>query len=202
MLAGDASNMAEKSAFTPVFRLEEWFRKDVKDHALQAMGGPGRLRVIVLLAGVLGLDSADKAMIGAVAVALKQSMHIGNLQIALLVACPTLLMALALLPFGIVTDRVRRTRLLTASVVAWAMLMVICGISSSFLMLLLTRLALGVAVAAAVPVVASLAGDYFHPGERGRIWGYILAGELIGVAVGYLLAGNIAAAFSWRAVCP
>src|SRR5262249_3814241 len=67
----------------------------------------------------------------------------------------------------------------------------------NFGMLLLARLALG-AVTAAWPFVASLVGDYFAAAERGRIYGFILAGELLGAGVGFAVTGDIAA-LSWRA---
>jgi uncharacterized membrane protein YedE/YeeE len=64
--------------------------------------------------------------------------------------------------------------------------------------LLVTRLLLGGVTAAAGPLVASLVGDYFAASERGRIYGYILAGELAGAGVGFAVTGDIAA-LSWRA---
>jgi MFS family permease len=47
-------------------------------------------------------------------------------------------------------------------------------------MLLLARLLLGAVTATAVPAVASLTGDFFPAGERGRIYGYISVGEVAG----------------------
>jgi MFS family permease len=41
-------------------------------------------------------------------------------------------------------------------------------------------------------------GDYFPGSERGRIYGFILAGELVGAGVGFAVTGDIAA-LSWRA---
>ena len=52
--------------------------------------------------------------------------------------------------------------------------------------------------AAAGPIVASLVGDWFAPSERGRIYGYIISGELVGAAVGFAVTGGIAT-LSWRA---
>src|SRR5205814_10400422 len=69
---------------------------------------------------------------------------------------------------------------------------------SSFGELLLARVFLGGVTAAAGPLVASLVGDYFPAYERGRIYGYILAGELAGAGVGFAVTGDIAA-LSWRA---
>ncbi len=48
-----------------------WFRRDVEGQLENAAGGRARLRVVVLLAFVLALDSADKATIGATAVQLE-----------------------------------------------------------------------------------------------------------------------------------
>jgi len=60
------------------------------------------------------------------------------------------------------------------------------------------RLALGIVMAIGSPAIASLIGDCFKASERGRIYGYIISGELIGVAIGFLMSGNVAA-LSWRA---
>ncbi|HET7588004.1 MAG TPA: MFS transporter, partial [Gammaproteobacteria bacterium] len=157
------------------------------------------LQVIVLLACVLGLDAADKATVGAIAVKLEEALNIGNVQIGLLVTVSTAIGAFATLPLGILADRVRRVRLLTIAVLVWSIAMAVSGASTSYLMLLLSRLALGAIVATAAPTVASLIGDFFPPTERGRIYGFILAGELIGVAFGFLISGSVADVLSWRA---
>jgi len=57
--------------------------------------------------------------------------------------------------------------------------------------------ALGAVTAAAGPIVASLIGDWFPSSERGRIYGYILTGELLGAGAGFAFTGDIAA-LSWR----
>ena len=57
---------------------------------------------------------------------------------------------------------------------------------------------LGAVTAAAGPMVASLVGDYFDGSERGRIYSYILTGELVGAGIGFAVTGDIAA-LSWRA---
>src|SRR5919202_67643 len=97
-----------------------------------ALGGAERTRVVVLLASVLALASADASTVGAAASPLRDALHISNTDIGLLVT------------------------------------------------------------------VTSLVGDYFPSYERGRIYGYILAGELAGAGVGFAVTGDIAA-LSWRA---
>jgi MFS family permease len=98
----------------------------------------------------------------------------------------------------VLADRVRRTWTLAGAIVLWGAAMVWSATVSSFGELLLTRLFLGAVTAAAGPLVASLVGDYFPAYERGRIYGYILAGELAGAGVGFAVTGDIAA-LSWQA---
>ncbi|HWF23042.1 MAG TPA: MFS transporter [Acidimicrobiales bacterium] len=162
------------------------------------LGGATRTRVIVLLACVLGLSSADTATVGASAIELRSGLGISNTDIGLLVAVSSLVAAVASVPFGILADRVRRVLVLGIAISFWGAAMIWSATVSSFGELLLTRLVLGVLTAAAGPIVASLVGDYFHSAERGRIYGYVLAGELLGAGLGFAVTGDIAA-LSWRA---
>jgi predicted MFS family arabinose efflux permease len=162
------------------------------------LGGPERTRVIVLLASVLALSSADTATVGAAATPLRNALGISNTDIGLLVTVTSLVAAVASLPFGVLADRVRRTRTLGAVIVVWGGAMIWSATVSSFGALLLTRALLGAVTAAAGPLVASLVGDYFPALERGRIYGFILAGELVGAGIGFAVTGDIAA-LSWRA---
>ena len=163
-----------------------------------ALGGEERTHVIVVLAAILGLSGADAATVGASATALIKELHINNTDIGLLVAVSSLVGAVATLPFGVLADRVRRTRVLGATIVLWGAAMLWSATASSFGELLLTRLFLGAVTASAGPMVASLVGDWFGSWERGRIYGVILAGEYLGAGVGFAVTGNISS-LSWRA---
>ncbi|HET6966317.1 MAG TPA: MFS transporter [Acidimicrobiales bacterium] len=168
-------------------------------HRLQEfLGGVDRTRTILLLAAILALSSADSATVGASATELRQSLHIGNADIGLLVAVSAGVGALGSLPFGILVDRMNRITLLTGSLLLWGVAMIASATVSSFGTLLVVRLFLGFVTAVAGPAVASLVGDYFPGEERGKIYGYILAGELLGAGVGFFITGDVAA-ISWRA---
>jgi MFS family permease len=64
--------------------------------------------------------------------------------------------------------------------------------------LLVVRVFLGAMAAAAAPTIATLVGDFFPPQARARAYGTILGGELVGVAVGFLLSAEISVALGWR----
>src|SRR5690242_2376542 len=167
-------------------------------HIEVRLGGATRARVVVVLACVLGLSGADFATVGASATELRSGLGITNTDIGLLVAVTSLVAAIATMPFGVLADRVRRTWTLGAAIALWSAAMFWSAIVSNFNELLLSRLFLGIVTAAAGPLVASLVGDYFPATERGRIYGYILAGELLGAGFGFAVTGDIAT-ISWRA---
>ena len=154
--------------------------------------------MIVVLASVLALSSADASTVGASATQLRHALHISNTDVGLLVSVTSLVAAVASLPFGVLADRLRRTWTLAGAIVLWGGAMIWSAAVPDFGELLLARLALGAVTAAAGPFVASLVGDFFPGSERGRIYGFILAGELVGAGVGFAVTGDIAA-LSWRA---
>jgi MFS family permease len=163
-----------------------------------ASGGPTRARIVLVLGSVLALSSADTATVGAAAVQLRHALHIGNTDIGLLVAVTAGVGAVFSVPFGVLADRARRTWILSAAIVIWGVAMIWGATASSFSELLWDRVWMGAVTAATAPVVASLVGDWIPGSERGKIYGYILTGELVGAGIGFAVTGDIAA-LSWRA---
>jgi len=176
-----------------------WASRRVRGHMVDAVGGPARARVITLLACVLALNSADTSTIGAVAPQLHSSLDINNAQIGLLSSVTLLVGAVFVIPFGLLVDRAKRVPMLAVSVVLWSGASMLSAVAGSYSTLLLTRLLMGAVTATAGPAIASLTGDYFPSRERGRIYAYILGGEIAGTAVGFTVSGFAASILSWRA---
>lgn len=152
-----------------------------------------------MLAVALGLHGADFATISATADNLQHVFHIDNIHIGALVSVVSLIAAVATLPLGVLADRTHRTRLLAISMLVAAAAMLAAATADSYLWLLLARIPLGVVIAAIIPTVSSLTGDYFPARHRGRIWGTLLGGELLGAGAGFVLSGELSALTSWRA---
>ncbi len=153
---------------------------------------------MVLLAAVLGLQSADAASIGSLAAPIEVAFHIGNVDLGLLATASTVVAVVTCLPFGVLVDRYNRTKLLQVMAVIWGVSTVTSGASSSFGMLLGVRVFQGGLTAIVGPALASLAGDLFPSDERGRLWGYVLTGELGGAGVGILVTGVVSGIADWR----
>jgi MFS family permease len=89
--------------------------------------------------------------------------------------------------------------MLSVSILLWSIASLFSAFAGSYGTLLLTRLLLGLVVATAGPAIASLTGDYFPAQERGKIYAYILGGEIAGTAFGFIVSSSVASAIDWRA---
>ena len=176
-----------------------WGGRRLRGEVVKRVGGPARARVIVLFGAVLALNGADTATVGAVAPQLEHAFHIGNTKIGLLVSVSLLVGALFTIPVGLLVDRYKRVPILSGSIVLWSVASLLSAFAGSYGGLLLTRLLLGAVAASAGPAIASLTGDYFPARERGRVYAFILGGEIAGTAVGFIISGTVASLIDWRA---
>src|SRR5947209_14620260 len=180
-------------------RFSGWIGRFVRGEVVKRVGGPARARVITLFGAVLALNGADSATVGAVAPQLEHALHIGNTKIGLLSAVALLVGAVFTIPVGLLVDRIKRLPMLSMSIVLWSIASLLSAFASSYSSLLLTRLLLGAVTATAGPAIASLTGDFFPARERGRVYAYILGGEIAGTAVGFIISGSVASLITWRA---
>jgi predicted MFS family arabinose efflux permease len=180
-------------------RVSRFTARLVRGEVVKRVGGPVRARVIVLFAIVLALNGADLATIGAVAPQLRIALHINTTQIGLLNSVALFIGAIATIPVGLLVDRIKRLPILALSIILWSVASVLSAIAANYTDLLLSRLLLGAVIATAGPTIASLTGDFFPASERGRVWAYILTGELAGNALGFIVCGTLSSAISWRA---
>ena len=194
-----SSASAAESLGRATWRGVLWISRLARGEVVKRVGGPARARVITLFALVLALNGADTATVGAVAPQLEHALHIGNTKIGLLSSVSLLVGAVFTIPVGLMVDRVRRIPVLAFSILLWSAASLASAVAGSYGSLLLTRLVLGAVAATAGPAIASLTGDYFAASERGRIWAYVLAGEVFGTAIGFIVSGSVASLIDWRA---
>jgi MFS family permease len=194
-----ASRDGVAGAGAAAWRATKWTARLVRGGVVKRVGGPARARVITLFGGVLALSGADSATVGAVAPQLEHALHIGNTKIGLLSSVALLVGAVFTIPVGLFVDKIKRVPMLSISIVLWSIASLASAFAASYSSLLLTRLLLGAVTATAGPAIASLTGDYFPARERGRVYAYILGGEIAGTAFGFIISGSLASLISWRA---
>jgi len=193
-----ARDAAARSGATTV-RVIKWTSRHVRGQVVKRVGGPARARVVTLFGAVLALNGADNATVGAVAPQLEHALRIGNTKVGLLSSVSLLVGAVFTIPVGLLVDRFKRIPMLAVSIALWSVASIASAFASNYSSLLLTRLLLGAVTATAGPAIASLTGDYFPSRERGRVYAYILGGEIAGTAVGFIISGSVASLISWRA---
>jgi predicted MFS family arabinose efflux permease len=107
-------------------------------------------------------------------------------------------LSLVIIPIGILADRVNRVRLIGGLMILWSSLTALTGAAQSFFMLVLARMGLGAAEAGAAPTFTSIATDMFSKERRGVVMGWLYFSSPLGVTIGLLIGGYVAANFHWR----
>ncbi|MFS2225890.1 MFS transporter [Pantoea sp. B65] len=103
---------------------------------------------------------------------------------------------LLLAPLG---DRHDRRKIILIKGILLAVTLLLCGISSSFPLLLLSSLAIGLMATVAqdiIPAAATLASEK----SRGKTVGMVMTGLLAGILLSRVFSGLVAEYFGWRAV--
>ncbi len=96
---------------------------------------------------------------------ISSDLHLEDSQGALLTAGYTILYAIALVPMGLLADRVDRPRMLSAGILAWSMLTLAASKSTGFGELLAARIGFAVAQATQNPICFSLIPEMFPKGR-------------------------------------
>jgi MFS family permease len=125
------SRRAARATAKAVAASLRWGGRRVQARAVDAVGGPARARVIFLFGGVLALASADASTIGAVAPQLETAFKIGNTEVGLLSSVTLLVGAVAVIPVGLMVDKINRVHVLSISIVLWSVAMLASGAAGS-----------------------------------------------------------------------
>jgi predicted MFS family arabinose efflux permease len=155
---------------------------------------------LALLTAAQGCHALDRAIIGLVLEPVRLEFDLSDSQLGVLAGLSYgLAFALAAIPMGMLVDRVNRKRLLAGALAAWSVLTAVCGLTTSFLSLLVSRIAVGAAESAGPSAGMSLLADYFRPRQRATAVGIWYLSSALGIFGTYLVGGYVAAHYGWRA---
>lgn len=104
----------------------------------------------------------------------------------------------AVLPMGMLIDRSVRKNALAIILALWSAMTAVCGLATSWTMLLVSRCIVGLAESGGSPAGLSLLSDYFPPRERSTAVGLWYLSSAIGSIVTFIVGGMVAAAYGWR----
>ena len=152
--------------------------------------------LILFLVNVLNFY--DRQVLGAVLEPLHREFGLSDTQLATLATAFTLLYAVAGLPLGRLADKWSRKRLLAIGVSVWATLTALGGLASSYGMLLVTRLGVGIGEATCAPAATSWIGDLVPAGRRARALAIFMMAVPVGGFLSFAVGGPVAQAWGWR----
>ena len=155
---------------------------------------------LALLFAINFLNFYDRQVLGAVAESIKHEWRLTDSQLSGLTTAFVLLYAVIGIPLGRLADVGQRRVILAIGIFVWSGFTAASGLATSFAMLFLFRLGVGVGEASAAPTGNSLIGDLFPPEQRARAISVFMLGLPLGTAASYVISGLIVKATGgWRA---
>src|SRR2546425_503857 len=144
------------------------------------------------------LNFFDRQILGAVGELIRKEWVLSDGALGALGTAFTLLYAFVGVPFGRLTDRTKRTWLLSMGVFVWSLMTAVSGAALSFWQLFAARLGVGVGEASCAPAATSLIGDLFPASRRARALSVFMLGLPIGIALSFAMSGTITRSYGWR----
>jgi predicted MFS family arabinose efflux permease len=155
--------------------------------------------VLVVLMLVQALSYLDRTALNILIEPIRHEFDLSDKQIgALLGLAFALLYALVGIPIARIAEHVSRPRVIAVSIALWSAATVTSGMATSFAMLALSRVVLGVGEAGCTPAAHSLICEIVPRERRAGALGLYSAGISIGTLLGLSIGGLIADAHGWR----
>jgi MFS family permease len=155
-----------------------------------------------LFAGGLGwmLDAMDVMLYSMVLAELLVHLGITKPQAGFLNSLTLAASAVGGMAFGVVADRVGRTRALMASILVYSLASFACGLSQTLTQLALGRLVLGLGMGGEWATGAALIAETWPARHRGKALGLMQSAWAIGEAIAAAVTLVVLPRFGWRAV--
>ncbi len=158
-----------------------------------------RWYVLILLALVYTLSNLDRYLLGIVLPYIKAEMVLSDTLLGLLSGAAFAIFYATLgLPIARLADRYSRKLIITISLAIFSVMTVMCGLASSFALLFLARIGVGIGEAGTSPASYSIISDCFEKERRSTAMGIMSLGSNVGLLLGFVAGGIIAANYGWR----
>ncbi len=168
----------------------------------EGFGSAGyRAYVLFALIVVYTFNFIDRTLIGVLGEQIRETFGLSDFMIGMLSGMAfALLYTLLGIPFAMLAERKNRTRIITAAMIAWSGMTVMCGYAQNTFQFALARIGVGIGEAGCSPPSHSLISDYFPPEKRSSALGIFALGIPIGSMLAALGGAYIATrgGLDWR----
>jgi MFS family permease len=154
---------------------------------------------LALLTFLYVLNFVDRVLIYLLFAPIKLELHFTDLQLALLGSTSFVIFYTLLgIPFGRISDKYSRKKLIAIGVATWSLFSGLTGFANTFWTLFFCRMMVGVGEATLGPAALSLLSDYFPAKKRATVQAVFSSAIAIGTGVAFFFGGWINDAFGWR----
>jgi branched-chain amino acid transport system ATP-binding protein len=161
--------------------------------------GTGPIFPLLILFGLNAADELDRTAFGILLPNIRDAFGMSNTGILSLVGLTALGALLMQMPIAVAADKGNRVVIALVGAVVWAVFSMMTGASTAIWMLIVARTGSGIGRAVVDPTHNALLSDYYPVDRRPGVFSFHRAANVLGQFVGPILAGVLAAAFSWRA---
>ncbi|MGF6695737.1 MFS family permease [Paraburkholderia sp. MM5496-R1] len=153
--------------------------------------------MLIVLTSTYVISFIDRGALALVVGPIKEDLGISDLQVSLLLGLSFMLLySMLSIPMGILVDKYQRKTLLGGAIMAWSVVQMLCGLSTTYLQLFFTRVGLGVGESALAPGSQSMIRDAFPPHRRSIAFGIYNIGPMLGTGLSMALGGVLLKAAS------
>jgi MFS transporter, DHA2 family, multidrug resistance protein len=170
--------------------------------AVRAPASPDRRRWLALVALALSVlvVGLDLTVLNLALPTLGADLHASTGDLQWFVDAYSLVLAAALLPAGLLGDRLGRKKMLVAALVLFGLASAACAYSRSSGQLVAARAVLGLGAAVILPLALAVIPVLFSPQERQKAIAVVMTAVFLGYPIGPLLGGWLLDSFWWGSV--
>ena len=158
----------------------------------------GRWRIAILASASIAISYLDRQTLPVAIHAIEKDIPLSNLQFSYLQSAFLLAYAFMYAGGGKLADMLGTRRGFAAIMIFWSLACASHSIATSFAMLAVSRLLLGMGEGGGFPAASRVVAEWFSSGERATAMGIINAGTAVGGIVAAPLIALILIYFSWR----
>ena len=159
-----------------------------------------RWYVLIIMMFAYTINIADRYVMSTVLEPIRLELKLTDGGVAFLTGVSLALFYVTMgIPLSWIADRYNRRNLLAISITVWSAMTTLCGLSTSYMQLLLARIGVGIGEAGGTPSCNAIVSDYFPAARRPMAMTIFALGAPIGAWIGADMAGYVANRYGWHA---
>ncbi|GER91160.1 MFS transporter [Dictyobacter vulcani] len=154
--------------------------------------------VFILFCIINLLNYVDRNIFTGASNAIAKDLHLSLDQVGYIASAFLIVYAVATIPLGLWADQAPRKNVAAFCVAVWSIATAWTSLASSFVLIFLSRMILGIGEAGYYPAGTALLSDYFRRDQRARVMSVWGVAQYTGIFIGFAVGGVLGARGLWR----